>query len=62
MIIRKALQTEGNFKYMGSDIFFHGLSEGEICEVMIAEGKILVSEDDRGRHALNEDGNPSRCF
>jgi len=27
---------------MGSDIFFHGLSEGETCEVKIAEGKELV--------------------
>ena len=38
----KSLETEGNFRLMGSDIFFHGLSEGETCEVKIAEGKELV--------------------
>ena len=38
----KSLKTEGNFRLMGSDIFFHGLSEGETCEVKIAEGKELV--------------------
>ena len=27
---------------MGSDIFFHGLAEGETCEVKLEEGKILV--------------------
>lgn len=38
----KSLDKEGNFRLMGSDIFFHGLSEGETCEVKIAEGKELV--------------------
>lgn len=38
----KSLKKEGNFRLMGSDIFFHGLSEGETCEVKIAEGKELV--------------------
>ena len=38
----KSLKTEGNFRLMGSDIFFHGLSEGETCEIKIAEGKELV--------------------
>ena len=36
------LQTKGNFRLMGSDIFFHGLSEGETCEVKVREGKELV--------------------
>ena len=27
---------------MGSDIFFHGLSEGETCEVKVREGRELV--------------------
>ena len=27
---------------MGSDVFFHGLREGETCEVKVGEGKILV--------------------
>jgi pyruvate carboxylase len=38
----KSIKSEGNFRLMGSDIFFHGLSEGETCEVKIAEGKELV--------------------
>lgn len=38
----KSLKTEGDFRMMGSDIFFHGLAEGETCEVKIAEGKELI--------------------
>ncbi len=38
----KSLDTDGNFRLMGSDIFFHGLSVGETCEVKIEEGKELV--------------------
>ena len=38
----KSLKTDGNFRLMGSDIFFHGLYEGETCEIKIAEGKELV--------------------
>ncbi len=38
----KSIEKDGNFRLMGSDIFFHGLSEGETCEVKIAEGKQLV--------------------
>lgn len=37
-----SIKKEGNFRYMGSDIFFHGLSEGETCEVKLEEGKVLV--------------------
>jgi len=37
-----SLKKEGSFRYMGSDIFFHGLEEGETCEVKLKEGKILV--------------------
>ncbi|MBP1926602.1 pyruvate carboxylase [Sedimentibacter acidaminivorans] len=36
------LKNDGNLRLMGSDIFFHGLEEGETCEVKIAEGKKLV--------------------
>lgn len=36
------LEENGDFSKMGSDIYFHGLSEGETCQVEIAEGKILV--------------------
>ncbi|MDR5658086.1 pyruvate carboxylase [Serpentinicella sp. ANB-PHB4] len=38
----KFLKEYGDFSRMGSDVFFHGLQEGETCEVEIAEGKILV--------------------
>ncbi|MDF2949515.1 MAG: pyruvate carboxylase [Sedimentibacter sp.] len=37
----KSLKDEGNLRLMGSDIFFHGLEEGETCEVKIAEGQKL---------------------
>ncbi len=32
----------GDLSRMGSDIFFHGLFEGETCEIEIAEGKTLI--------------------
>ncbi len=37
----KAQKEEGSLRLMGSDIFFHGLEEGETCEVKIAEGQKL---------------------
>ena len=36
------VNTEGNFRLMGSDVFFHGLSEGETCEVKMHEGTVYV--------------------
>ncbi len=36
------LEEYGDLTRMGSDIFFHGLSEGETCEVEIEEGKKLI--------------------
>ena len=38
----EAVKNGDTFRYMGSDVFFHGLREGETCEVKIAEGKVLV--------------------
>ena len=38
----KTVKKEGNFRYMGSDIFFHSLEVGETCEVKLEEGKILM--------------------
>jgi pyruvate carboxylase len=38
---QKNLVEEGNLRMMGSDIFFHGLEEGETCGVKIAEGQKL---------------------
>ena len=35
-------KKKGKFRYMGSDIFFHGLSEGETCEVKVRDGRELV--------------------
>ncbi|MBP3384660.1 MAG: pyruvate carboxylase [Firmicutes bacterium] len=38
----KSIEKDGNFRMMGSDIFFYGLAEGETCEVKVREGKELV--------------------
>ncbi len=38
----KSIEKEGSFRYMGSDIFFHSLAEGETCEVKLSEGHILM--------------------
>ncbi len=38
----KSIRRDGNFRYMGSDIFFHSLEEGETCEVKLEEGNILI--------------------
>ena len=39
---RVSMRDEGYFRFMGSDIFFHGLSEDETCEVKVREGRELV--------------------
>lgn len=36
------LKEYGDLSKMGSDIFFHGLYEGETCEIEIEEGKTLI--------------------
>lgn len=36
------IQDYGDLSRMGSDVFFHGLHEGETCEIEIAEGKTLI--------------------
>lgn len=51
----KSLEKDGNFRLMGSDIFFHGLAEGETCEIKIAEGKELVVRLDNARE-VDEEG------
>lgn len=40
----KGLKKEGNFRYIGSDVFFHGIAEGETCEVKLEEGKVLITK------------------
>lgn len=36
------IKENGEFSRMGSDIYFHGLREGETCEVEVDDGIILV--------------------
>ena len=50
----KSLRKEGNFRYMGSDIFFHSLEEGETCEVKLGEGKVLIVKLTEVRPVNNE--------
>jgi len=38
----KFVMESGDFSRMGSDVFFHGLAEGETCEVEVAEGRTLI--------------------
>ncbi|MHC1720521.1 MAG: pyruvate carboxylase [Clostridiaceae bacterium] len=38
----KYRQEYGDLSRMGSDVFFHGLYEGETCEVEISEGNTLI--------------------
>ena len=38
----KFVMEYGDFSRMGSDVFFHGLAEGETCEIEVAEGRILI--------------------
>ena len=45
----KTIREEGSWRYMGSDIFFHSLREGETCEVKLEEGKVLVVKLDEIR-------------
>ncbi|TDT71991.1 pyruvate carboxylase [Hypnocyclicus thermotrophus] len=37
----KYIKENGDFSVIGSDVYFHGLSEGEITEIKIKEGKTL---------------------
>ncbi len=63
----KKIEEDGDFSRMSSDIFFHGLKEGEIGEVEVEEGKILVIKlleigrlDDEGYRTLYFEVNDSR--
>lgn len=38
------LYTNGDFSKMGSDVFFHGMYEGEVCEIEVATGKKLITK------------------
>jgi len=50
-----SLKKKGNFRLMGSDIFFHGLREGETCEIKVREGKELVVRLSNARE-MDEEG------
>ena len=61
------VEEYGDFSKMGSDIFFHGLREGETGEVEVEEGKTLVIKlleigrlDDKGYRTLYFEVNDSR--
>ncbi len=56
-----SLKKEGNFRYVSSDIFFHGIMEGSIGEVQLEEGKILVIKLIEIKDA-DEDGNRELTF
>lgn len=49
-----SIRKDGNFRYMGSDIFFHSLQEGETCEVKLGEGKLLIVKLHEVRPVDNE--------
>ncbi|MBQ2449853.1 MAG: pyruvate carboxylase, partial [Peptococcaceae bacterium] len=40
----EAKLDNGEFVHMGSDVFFHAITEGETCEIALSEGKILVTK------------------
>ena len=58
----KSLKKDGNFRLMGSDIFFHGLAEGETCEVKLEEGKELVIKLLEITNDVDEEGNRDVVF
>lgn len=63
----EAVDNGDTYRLMGSDIFFHGLSEGEACEVKIEIGKELIIRlievgrlDDEGYRNLTFEVNGTR--
>ncbi|MEL7566711.1 MAG: pyruvate carboxylase [Dehalobacterium sp.] len=57
----QSLEEYGDLSQMGSDVFFHGLSEGETSEVQIAEGKkLIIRLLEIGK--LDNEGNRSLVF
>lgn len=39
---RKVLDNEVNYTYMSSDVYFHGIAEGQTADVALNEGKVLT--------------------
>lgn len=58
---RAALEADGDLSLMGSDVFFHGLWEGETANVKIEEGKELVVRLIEVR-SVDEEGNREVVF
>ncbi|MBK5254032.1 MAG: pyruvate carboxylase [Peptostreptococcaceae bacterium] len=57
----KNVEENGNFRNMGSDVFFHGLREGETGEVKLREGNVSVIKLVEIRKA-GESGNRDLVF
>ncbi len=57
----KSIREEGDFRYMGSDIFFHSLSEGETSEVKLGEGRFLMVKLQEVR-PIDQDGTREAIF
>lgn len=51
----------GDLSRMGSDVFFHGLAEGETSEVEVAEGRVLITQF-LGLGKLDAEGNRTLEF
>ncbi len=51
-----SLEKDGSFRLMGSDIFFHGLAEGETCEIKLAEGKQIIVKLTSSSRDTDEEG------
>lgn len=63
----KNVKEYENLKRMGSDIFFHGLNEGETCEIEVSEGKVLIIKllrisklDNEGKRTVEFEVNGNR--
>jgi pyruvate carboxylase len=51
----KHVKEIGDMSRVGSDVFFHGLAEGETSEIEVAEGKVLIVTY-LGKGKLDEEG------
>ncbi|KOA18905.1 2-oxoglutarate carboxylase small subunit [Clostridium homopropionicum DSM 5847] len=63
----KYVKENGDLSRMGSDVFFHGLAEGETAEIEISEGKTMIVKlleisklDNEGCRTLNFEVNGNR--
>jgi pyruvate carboxylase len=63
----KSVLEYGDVSRMGSDVFFHGLAEGETSEIEVAEGKIMIIQlieigklDSEGNRTLDFEINGNR--